>query len=248
VRHKIEEKNTMTTNVFDVNVGQLTSDSRWSFEESDWFVYVDDTGYDKISFDDVLGFAFAGNVTNIDVWKKWVAGGRPAPAPMGHLDQMSLIIMNMSDGKLEFASDYMLFSHAGNAIEALYGGSGGPFAKDCWTSNRCAQTAIESAKVKDTFSGGKMKFLMRGTKKNNLSTNTDVAEISEHCKQKGVMMNMKNPANTVLVKDAANDPSNQVAQSVAQKVMNGKAVMNAPFPGMNQPWTLEKKIGAGQCS
>jgi hypothetical protein len=231
----------MTTNVFDVTAGQLTSDGRWSFEKLDWLVFVDDTGYDKMIFDDELGFAFAGNVSKINIWKEWVAGGRKGPEPMGHLDQMQLIIVNMASGVLEFASDYILFSHAGNVLEALYGGSGGPSAKDCWNSNRCARTAIDSAKSNDVYSGGETKFLLRETRQNNLTNNIAVTEINEQCKQRGLMMNLKNPLNTVLVKDAANDPSNPIAQSVATEVMQGKAEMSAPFPGMHLPWTQEKK-------
>ncbi|WP_348696451.1 hypothetical protein [Duganella fentianensis] len=231
----------MTTNVFDVTTGQLTSDGRWSIEKMDWLVFVDDTGYDKIIFDDDLAFAFAGNVTKINFWKEWVAGGRVDPVPMDKLDQMQLIIVNMVTGALEFASDYILFSHAGNALEALYGGSGGPSAKDCWNSNRCAITAIESAKSKDVFSGGQTKFLLSKTKQNNLSNNVGVTEINEQCKQRGLMMNLKNPLNTVLVKEAANDGSNPIVQSIANDVMQGKAEMSAPFPGMHLPWTQEKK-------
>lgn len=55
------------------------------------------------------------------------------------------------------------------------------------------------------------------------------------------MMNLKNPLNTVLVRDVANDPSNPIAHSIANEVMQGKAELNAPFPGMDLPWTKEKK-------
>jgi hypothetical protein len=55
------------------------------------------------------------------------------------------------------------------------------------------------------------------------------------------MTNTKGSPKVVLVKDAANDPSNPVAQQIANRVLSGQAKLNAPFPGMDQPWTNEKK-------
>jgi len=236
-----DKNSTMTTNVYDKLSGLLTSDARWSFEDADWLVYVDDTDYDKIAFDAVLGFLFAGSILNIDVWKCWVEGGRIGPAPMGNLDGTSIIIVNMANGDVEFTSDYMLASQANGALEALYAGSGGPFAKDCWTINRCAKTAVETAKTKDFYSGGQIKYVDRQSTDNNVSNNVAHTQVNDVCKQRGFIMDLKKQDAPMLVKDAANDPSNAVAQSIAQKVMQGKAVMSAPFPGIRQPWTQEKK-------
>lgn len=47
----------------------------------------------------------------------------------------------------------------------------------------------------------------------------------------------------ILLKDAAEDSSNPELQEVAKKILNGEISLNwcSPFPGMEVPWTEEKK-------
>src|SRR5471030_312080 len=230
----------MTTNVYDIAAGLLTSDSRWSFEEAGWLVYVDDTGYDKLAFDSQLGFLFAGDLGAIDEWKQWVAGGRIVGAPLNNIDLMPVIVVDMADGSVPFISDYMLKS--GNTqVEAWYGGTGGPYAKDCWQVNKCAKTAVVTAKNSDQFSGGAVMHIERITLDTNINNSMSASNVNTQCQERGIMINTKSSQGPVLVKDAANDPTNVVAQEIAKKVLSGAARLGAPFPGMRQPWTQEKK-------
>lgn len=231
----------MTTNVYDISAALLTSDSRWSYEESGWIVYVDDTAYDKIAFDEDLGLLFAGNLTKIDIWKKWLYDGRLVDPPLDQVDDMSIIGVDMHSGNVIFWSDYLLNSIANNVIEAWYGGTGGPYAKDCWQLNRCAQKAISTAIEKDDFSGGSTVYVRRSNFDTNIRNSVHVSSVLAQMKERGIMLNVKGSRDEKLLKDAVNDPADQVAHSIAKKVMSGKAALGAPFPGMAQPWTQEKK-------
>ena len=54
-------------------------------------------------------------------------------------------------------------------------------------------------------------------------------------------MNKKFIGQAKLIKDADNDPSDALAQNIAQKAMAGKAQLSAPFLSIDQHWTNEKK-------
>jgi hypothetical protein len=231
----------MTTNVYDVASGLLTSDSRWSIDEGDWIAFVDDTNYDKIVFDNELGLLFAGDLSKIEIWKDWFLSGRTSPIPLDQVDRMSIIGIDMPTGNIAFHSDYLLVSTINSSIEAWYGGTGAPYAKDCWQLNRCARKAVETAKAEDDFSGGNTVFAERESLETNLANSEKVESVLQQMKERGIMINSKGSQEPTLVKDAANDPSNPLAQSLAQKIMSGKAALGAPFPGMDQPWTNEKK-------
>jgi hypothetical protein len=159
----------MTTNVYDLATGKLTSDSRWSFEEADWIVSIDDTGYDKIIADNELGLLFAGDMETIEIWKAWMRGGRIGPLPVDHVDGISIIAVDMPSGDISFVTDYLLFSVENGKVEASYGGTGAPHAKDCWHVNRCAVKAIESAILEDKFSGGLTMFVDRKLSETNVT-------------------------------------------------------------------------------
>lgn len=229
----------MTTNVYDIPAGLLTSDTRWSVEDVDWIAYVDDSGYDKIVFDSDIGILFAGNLAKIDIWKQWFLSGRIDPAPT-ELDGISLIIVDIKDGTVQFKTDYLLESVTEDVTEAWYSGTGGPYAKDCWQVNRCAKKAVNTAIECDAFSGGEVKFVDRTTSGTNIRNDVQYLEIMEILKERGMMINKQN-YKAVPIKDAANDPSDPTLQAFANKVMSGSVQLNAPFPGMEQPWTKDKK-------
>lgn len=231
----------MTTNVYDVSAGLLTSDSRWSFEEAGWLVYVDDTDYNKIVWDAALAFLFAGGIGPIEKWKRWVTGGRKVAAPFDDTDEMSVIMVDIKTGEVVFNSDYLLQSGALDSPDAWYGGTGAPYAMDCWQVNKCAKTAVYSAKQRDQYSGGEVMYLQRHTQESNITVDAPSSNVIQQCQQRGYMINTVAPNEPVLVQDAANDPTNLVAQNIAMKVMSGAVKLGAPFPGMKQPWTQEKK-------
>lgn len=230
----------MTTNVYDVPAGLMTSDSRWSSElDSDWIAYVDDTGYDKIVFDSDLGILFAGDLNRIDIWKQWFLQGRKGSIPK-EVDGISIILVDMISGQVVFETDYLLKSMSDESEVAFYSGTGGPFAKDCWQVNRSAMRAVDSAISADIFSGGIVLHLCRSTLVTNVVNTVDPAGVVNLMKERGIMMN-RHDRQSVLVKVAANDSSNLTRQDLANKVISGNVELSAPFPGISQPWTNEKK-------
>lgn len=231
----------MTTNVYDLQTGLMTSDSRWSCQEGDWIAYVDDTKFDKIISDDQLGFLFAGNMLKIAAWKGWIAQGRAGLPPDDDGINLSIIGIDMQTGQVVISTDYMLKSIIEEILAACYAGTGGNYAKDCWQVNRCAKRAVSSAMAQDDFSGGQVMFAERCSRQTNVDNTASVLSVIDQMKVRGMMINTKDDRKPVPLKEAANDPTNPVAQALARKVLAGKAELSAPFPGMNQPWTQEKK-------
>jgi hypothetical protein len=236
----------MTTNVYDITAGLLTSDSRWSCElENDWIAYVDNTWCNKIIFDDEVAMLFAGDIDIIELWKCWFANGRKGEHPQEidsfSGDSISAIGIDIKDGSIAFESDYVLKSFASDSsVVAIYSGTGGSYAKDCWQENKCARTAVRTATYADIFSGGDVLHFCRNTKDTNIIKSIPSEDVHVLMKERGYMQ--KNiGSQAVLIKDAANDFSNPERQTLANKVLSGKVKLSAPFPGMGQPWTNEKK-------
>lgn len=233
----------MTTNVYDVKASLLTSDSRWSVDGGDWIAYVDDTGYDKITFDARLAFLFAGDMAEIDYWKKWVADGRPKnEKPLNHVNRISVLQVDVANGKVVFQRGSFQGAYFGvsKVPLATFGGSGAEPAKICWVDNKCAMKAVSSAIAKDYFSGGETMFYNRANHQSNVTNSATVADVKQQAKERGQIMNVKNGQLTTTVKDAVNDPSNPAAQALANVVLSGGASFNAPFPDMDKPWTQEE--------
>lgn len=236
----------MTTNVYDIAAGLLTSDSRWSCElENDWIAFVDDTGCNKIVFDDELAMLFAGDLDIIEFWKCWIANGRKGTYPdvddpMSG-ESISVIIIDISDGKVVFETDYLLKSVAtSSSIEAIYSGTGGPYAKDCWQENKCAKKAITTAICSDIFSGGSVLHFCRSSLATNVAPSIPSEDVINLLKGRGYMQ--KNiGSQPISIKDAVKNSFNQELQALANKVLSGGVKLSAPFPGMKQPWTNEKK-------
>lgn len=212
-------------------------------------VFVDDTGFDKIIADNQLAFLFAGDLLNIAAWKGWVAAGRTTAAPMDKLDETSLIIVDVTTGTVVFNTDYLLASDSGPDRHAWYGGTGAPHAKDCWEVNKCAMKAVESAIMVDKYSGGRMIHFNRQTLETNATNAESHLSVVVQMRERGLMK--KNNGTEYKVSEvmsssiAANDASkaeiDSVAKKLAEKVMNGSVALSAPFPGIEQPWTNEKK-------
>lgn len=228
----------MTTNVYDLGFGLLTTDSRWSLQDGHIIAYVDDTGYDKLVYDNQLAILFAGDLCKIEEWKSWFKAGR-IDNPPTDTTGISMIICNVINGDKVFNSDYLLESHEGNKLVALYGGSGSSYAKDCWEVNKCAATAVNTAMSYDVKSGGKVVFFNRVDFDNNIDNSTDINDIRNIFIERGMMINT-NTLERVSIKDAAND-TNDAFKNMANRVISGNVELSAPFPGMTQPWTNEKK-------
>lgn len=234
----------MTTNVYASNEGLLSSDSRWSCREGNWIIYVDDTDYDKIVSDDELGILFAGNMDVIDLWKTWFSNRRKLSPPQANTDLISMIIIDMKTGEVVFTPSYLLMSTIENNIVAWYGGSGDVYAKDCWQVNQCAKKAVGTAIEKDLCSGGEVMFTSRIGLNSNVKNSASFQDVMASLKEKGFIMDSIG-LRVMRIKDAATDSANDHvdidAQQLANRVMSGQVSLSAPFVGMGQPWTQEKK-------
>jgi hypothetical protein len=239
----------MTTNVFDRRKMIMASDSRWSSESGggEWVAYVDDTNYDKLAFTDKVGFLFAGDMPPIERWKQYVANGMkkgtrpkyPTPDEWIPGNRISVIQVEL-DSKLYVTSHKkLLFSGIGGMVNALYAGTGAHPAKECWEVNKCSMTAVASASVKDTRSGGSVVYLHCATRENNVLNSANVQSVQAQMKDRGYIMNVKQQQEPVLLKVAANDPSVPAAQIFAQSVLSGATPLTAPFSEMDEPWTAE---------
>lgn len=223
----------------------LSTDSRWSSDNGDWIAYVDDTGYDKLAFTPQVGFLFAGDMPPIDAWKTYVSRGmkkseRPAPPTVWIPGtRVTIIQVALADGRIMFKSHNFANTSFGAATRALFAGTGAEAAKICWDEKKCARTAVETAATKDCRSGGKVVYLDRKTREHNIVNSATSVSVQDQLKDRGYFMSVTQPV-PVLLKDAANDPSNPAAQAFAKAVMSGAAPLTAPFPGMDEPWAPEK--------
>jgi hypothetical protein len=239
------KQNKMTTNVLDCVNGVLSTDSRWSSDNGDWLAYVDDTQYDKIAFTGRAGFLFAGDMPPIDEWKQYVAGGmkknaRPVRRAWVPGSRISIIQVELATGRIVFKSHNFPTTSFGASVRALFAGTGALHAKTCWDEKKCAKTAIKSAAEEDMRSGGSVIYLDRKTRENNAANTATAESVREQLKDRGFIMNVADKNTKVSLKDAANDVSNPAAQAFAKAVMSGAAPLNAPFPGMDEPWAEEK--------
>lgn len=237
----------MTTNVYDQSAALLTSDSRWSTTSDDknWIAFVDDTGFDKIIYDEQLAFLFAGDLALIDEWKKWVRAGRDdSSIPLGAIPnqptrRVSILQVNIRNGHLEYGEKTALSAVGRQNTKSWFAGTGGYPARECWLANACARKAIGTASTKDPFTGGKVVFYNRKKKAGNVRKEQTEASVRQQLKDRGYLMHKDGAIAPVLLTDAANNPNlDPIAKDLVNRVMAGKDVpLTAPFPGMDEPWT-----------
>ena len=227
----------MTTNVYDITKGLLSTDSRWSKDNGEYVVYIDNTGYDKIVHDHKIAILFAGDLDKVDVWKKWFMKGRPDPRPPEK--DLSLIIVCLETGDPVFKSEYTLASFNEEAIQAVYGGTGGVYAKNCWEVNSCAMTAVNTAIQEDFLSGGEVVYLNRNDLSTNITNTGKFFHVTTLLKEAGTIMDIKTKQKAT-IKEFDNSTFSLSAKALVEEVLSGKATLSAPFVGMGQPWSNEK--------
>ncbi len=207
----------MTTNVFCRKSNVLASDSRWSYKIIDEFAipsaravaYVDDTGFDKIAFDEDTGFLFAGPGDVIERWRQWVEAKSPV---MKRPDVAPNFAVCMTD----LDSVEILFEH-GQKVQDEHcrtAGTGAKPAYDCWVVNADAQRAVTSAIGRDLLSGGSVKFLNGTDRTHNVNPTVDFASVATAFLAKGMVMYPATPKAVPLEQAAKEDP--RIAQLVAQ--------------------------------
>ena len=215
----------MTTNVSCIKGNTLASDSRWSFEIFDGSVvfavaYVDNTGYDKISFDIDSGYIFAGHSELIDQWKKWVATDQTDPRPPVARD-FAVCVTTLSDGSIFFEHGQLVQDE-----NCRMAGTGAEGAYDCWSIHQDAKKAVESAKVSDIFSGGDVKYLHGEAKDHNLNLPALFTAIKNEFLKKGMVM-YTNPQSKAIPIDEACANDSRI-QTVRDNVANGSLAAKAP--------------------
>lgn len=184
----------MTTNVLDRRNKIVASDSRWSSHPPafpDLMVYVDDTGFDKIVDRPSAVMMCAGSMNLIALWKSWFAAGTGPMPPSELLDgtvrhEICVAVVRKRDFGLRFsAGTYENFEDA-----AEFCGTGAIFAKDCYSVNGCAMTAVTTASRHDPMTGGEVKFVDTKVpfKSNVLNPSTTVEQVEAQLATKGFVM------------------------------------------------------------
>lgn len=236
----------MTTNIFDKNSAVMATDSRWSIEWGSWLMYLDDTGYEKIERSNGVALMFAGYGGKIQQYKDWIRSKPTNFDNMPDVKGMSVCMVNEATNMVMFRKHQDI-----EANEVFCAGSGARSAYTCWLMNKCSKTAVESAKQKDHYSGGDVKYINFSTKESNLvsylpQVQLTIQMISENIIQRGIAMKIHaTPTGTPnlalqKVANGANDEADARAE-MAALVAEGKLSATAPCDGMHNDWSEEDK-------
>lgn len=229
----------MTTNVYDKDKSLLTTDSRWSYRplsdgvpSTQVVAYVDDTGFDKIAFDDVAVFMFAGPGDLIDRWKTFVSSPNKVLLRRPDVARTFAICMILK------SSGEIVMEH-GQKIKGSgfrFAGTGAEPAYECWSSNKDPKKAVKSATTKDPLSGGTVKFFQSQDGTHNLDTGVAFSSVAEQFLAKGQVMYTAQNAIVPVAQAAQQDP--RIAALVA-KVQKGGVSAEAPSGYDPVVWTPE---------
>ncbi|MGL4449096.1 MAG: hypothetical protein ACRCYV_10090 [Aeromonas sp.] len=194
----------MTTTVFDYERLLMTSDTRWSAQVSlrdgNYLLFADDTGFNKISARIGAVMLLAGNGKAIAQLKTWWQTPSPSIADIEQItadsDDVTFMIVSRSGDVLFDVGHKLAYSSAesdGSRICAIFFGSGGQFAADCWLVNRCARAAVASAANEDPCTGGDVKHFCLKSNQHNLSDEThDYQAVHSALEQRGLLMKITN--------------------------------------------------------
>lgn len=223
----------MTTNVYDRESGFLTSDSRWSFRTGFGVLYVDDTGFDKIEEARGNAFLFAGDSHVIQLWKDWLRADPISAAGRPTQEGIAVLIAQTATRALIYHYGQDIMWEANGDWTQSFAGSGAMYAAPCWTQNKCAHRAVDSAKTHDQFSGGEVKFFELSSGSHNLKNDIEVTALGKAFLGKGMVMYKAN-SNPIPVQEALKtDP--RVAQ-ICDEIASGQRSLSAPCDAMyNKP-------------
>lgn len=231
----------MTTIVIDKKRKIVASDSRWSLSRGDLIFYVDDTGFDKIADRFQASIVCCGDGKLIEAWRDWFL--RPAintallpPTERMENDQCLSISINMvskPDCRILFSRGWTL----NYENEGMFSGSGAVHAKDCFSVNRCAKTAVHSASLKDPATGGETKYVEIETNRHNLSASKGtLAHAHEELLKRGMVMNTRTN-NVTPISKLPPDISGTVSA-----ISNGDVSLSAPTGLPHAPWSDAEKL------
>lgn len=223
----------------------MAADSRWSIERGDWLYYLDDTGYNKIERRHGKALMFAGYGGKIQEWKNWIRSNPTSSLNMPGFRGMSVCMVDESSRTVDFDEQQDIVAN-----NVYCAGSGARSAYNCWLTNKCSKRAVETAKLKDYYSGGDVKFIDFTTSETNLTddsmTPLTIEMVSEAILQRGIFMNINtnsgipNLPNQHASSSAANDEA-AVREEIRGLVASGDLSANAPCDGMHNDWTAANK-------
>ncbi|MGN8004340.1 hypothetical protein ACTJKQ_14250 [Acidovorax sp. 22279] len=231
----------MTTNVYDSKAGVMATDSRWSHQFGSRIVYVDDAHFSKIEIFGAWAIMFAGDGVKIQQWKDWIRSGPTDFSLMPDYDGICVCIVSSATKQVRFKQPQDITKDGG-----YFAGSGSMHAYLCWSVNRDAKRAVESAIQADGYSGGLVKFVNLNDMSNNLSApgpinQWRIDDVRDAVLQRGMVMNLaqNSGAPFQLSKLAANDA--EVAKIQAM-IASGEVAPTAPCDGMYTEWTEDQKV------
>jgi len=227
----------MTTTVYDTIQKIVASDSRWSVPLDsvgypDHVLYVDDTGFDKVSERKTHVIVLAGDGQLIADWKRWWeqdALSEETPAVEITPERtVSLSIINKETNSVDFDCGHKLAQvcPVSTDILAVFSGSGGNIAAVSWADSGCPKTAIEEAKSRDPYTGGNYKFVDYQKNISNLGNHTsDYSVIETELRTRGKIMNLNQVGKPVSINDV------NEADTLKAAISTGKLVASAPTGG-----------------
>jgi len=229
----------MTTNAIDRQQLVIASDSRWSYIQNGYVIYVDDVDFDKIAWRASGAMICAGNGMLIEAWKDWFLSPMPsnhAPAtetvtPLGEPDSIMVTVFQAGTGDVLFSYGwYLPFDDV-----AYFAGTGAEYAHRCFAENRCAETSVRSAGLSDPRTGGETKLLNLVDGTNNLGTGLKrLNQIDFDFEKKGMAMNIETKNVISFAEYAAGQDQANVAKPNA-------ANLSAPTGQAMKPWTEDNK-------
>jgi hypothetical protein len=230
----------MTTNVYDGTAGMVATDSRWSQTWGEFFFYIDDSGFDKLEIVGDFVLMFAGRGEGIRDWKIWLHSGPTGSQGQPAHDGISVCMIRVTDKAVTFCAGQDIVKDGGH-----FAGTGSHFAYSCWSANKDARRAVETAKVMDFCTGGEVKYFDLTTRAHNLHYigQQDYAGMLRALNNRGTIMSIKAEAKeparfTVKQAAASNDAK---LREVAAKVASGDIRPEAPCDSMHTPWTEDQK-------
>ena len=243
----------MTTTVCDLLNRIITADTRWSCgsqcelmlsDGNYYFIYCDDTGFDKISVVGNSALVTAGNGPLIALWKQWWVGdadpAKKPPTDLNGQNVVNLAIIDLKNNQVIFdaGQKQALFCTKTDVIQAFTSGSGGTHAAHHLMSHGCAKSAIRFASNLDFCTSDIVSYACYRTNTNNLNqSNNSYDMILEGITKRGYMMALNTSKPSDKGCEVAKHP---LAHEVAQLFKSGQAVASAPVPGIsNFKWTQE---------
>jgi len=226
----------------------MATDSRWSVPYGPWIFYLDDTGYEKILRYRGHSLMFAGDGTKIQEYKNWIRSNPVDASGMPPQKGMSVCMIHDESGAVAFRKHQDIDSES-----VLCAGSGSYWAFGCWKENRCSKQAVETAKSRDQYSGGEMKFVDFATSATNLmpavgQVDMHIDQVTSNILKRGIAMKVQSlqtgvpNLNFPKVGTPLSSISEVEARAAAAKLAAaGQLSATAPCNGMHNDWSAEDK-------